>query len=388
MKIDITLYKKVSDEIEKHQVGYRSYIHNLSNMLRSRRIDIRNLYYILKSLRIYDNVGYASIADEAVKLIISSQLSEGEPIIVEDIYKGLKEGKTATEYSEGGFPDRIEGDKKYIHSQAPSIDTTIYALQSIVDYSANVQYWDNTLEEAVKAGLKYLQLRDINGDGLLEQSIGEDWIPLLRRSGSLLYTNALYLKLLEDLYYLYLDKDKEYSEYIRSLYTRVYRRIEEGFWMENLYIEYINSSGAKIWRAGIDSSTAGRPIIMREANKIRRHFTTLYERLYNESNKLLLSSETRVKVNPEDRNLYRISTPLQTAVYAMDVAEVGDPNLALKIMETVFPYQKYNLLIIDDRDRIVSRRKDGGITLNLIILGTYRMISGIIKGGEGASAGI
>ncbi len=387
MKIDITLYRKVSDEIEKHQTKYRTYLHTISNRLRNRKIDIRKLYYALKSLRIYDTVRYASIADEALKIIISSQLSEGEPIIIKDVYKRVSKGRTTTEYSEGGFPDMLEGNKKVIHAEAPSIDSTIYALQSIVEYSAHIQYWDKTIEEAIKAGLRYLQLRDINGDGLLEQSKGEDWIPLLRRDGSLLYTNALYLKLLEDLYYLYLDKDKEYSEYIKSLYTKVYRRIEESFWMDSLYIEYINSSGAKVWRAGVDSSTAGRPIIMREANKIHKHFTTLYNRLYNSQNNLLITSEARIKVNPEDRNLYRISTPLQSAVYAMDVAEAGYPNLALKIMDTVFPYEENSLIIIDDKNKIVSRKRDGDIALDLVLLGTYKIISGIVKGGEGASAG-
>ncbi len=388
MKIDIALYKKVSDEIERHKVGYRGYIHTLSNKIRRREMDIRNLYYILKSLRIYDNVGYASLADEALKLIISNQLKEGDTIIIEDVYRGLREAKSATEYSEGGFPDRVERNKRFIHSQAPSIDSTIYALQTIVEYSTHIQYWDDTLDGVIKKGLQYLNLRDINGDGLLEQSTGEDWIPILKRSGSLLYTNTLYLKLLEDLYYLYLDKDREYSEHIRNLYIKVYRRIDEIYWMDNLYIEYINTSGAKVCRASIDSSIAGRPIIMREANRIHRHFTTLYNKLYNEANNLLLTTETKIKVTPEDRNLYRISTPLQTAVYAMDVAEAGEPNLALKIMQTVFPYEKYGILIIDDKNRIVSRNKDGGITLNLILLGTYRIVSQVVKGGEGASAGI
>lgn len=381
MQIDIPLYRRVSDKIEQYRLRYKSYINDFKNSLSRGVIDIRRLYYILKSLRIYDELRYTTVADDSTKIILSSQLREGGNVIIEDEYSGLKEEKTATEYSEGGFPDKVVENRKYIHSQAPSIDTTIYALQSIAEYSSHLQYWDKSLDEALRSGLNYLRLRDSNRDGLLEQSKGEDWIPLLRRDGCLLYINTLYLKLLEDLYYLYIDKDRDYSRYIRALYTRVYRVMENLFWVDNMYIEYINSEGAMMWRAGVDSSTAARPIIMREGNKTYIHLKNLYDRLYNPDINTLIASEARVKVNREDRNLYRIVTPLQTAIYAMDAAEVGYPNLALKVMDTIIQYTKYNLVLVNDNNNVIPKGRNRDTTLAFILITIYKIISESLKEG-------
>lgn len=91
---------------------------------------------------------------------------------------------------------------------------------------------DYVVPRMLKA-VDYLASRDIDGDGLLEQSHNEDWMDTVLRAGKIVYSQACWILALNDLSTLLLSigQDKEAIR-IRSLANTAINAVEQKLWSE------------------------------------------------------------------------------------------------------------------------------------------------------------
>ena len=98
--------------------------------------------------------------------------------------------------------------------------------------------------------IEYLNRRDIDNDGLLEQSHNEDWMDTTVRSGKIVYSQACWLLALNDLSTLLtkLERDSE-SNRLTQLANKTIHAIEEKLWSEEagcyMDIEESHHNGAE-----------------------------------------------------------------------------------------------------------------------------------------------
>ncbi|MGN6822035.1 MAG: hypothetical protein ACTHJ7_04545, partial [Candidatus Nitrosocosmicus sp.] len=95
----------------------------------------------------------------------------------------------------------------------------------------------------VKA-IDYLQNRDIDNDGLLEQNHNEDWMDTGLRAGKIVYSQACYILALNNLAYLLseIGQDSE-SKRMIQLCDRSIHGVENKLWLEkaNSYVDILES---------------------------------------------------------------------------------------------------------------------------------------------------
>ena len=382
MKINIKLYREVADLYNQVKIPYRYSLNDLSTKIIHRDVDISRLYHVLNMLKSVDKVNYITVSSEAVKTILSIQISEGDPIIVRDEFYNTDVKGEASSYIEGGFPDYIVKGRRVLRGGAPSIISTVSALEMLIDYSTETQYWDEELDDAIRMGYRYLRLRDLNKDGLLEQDPSEDWIPLLRRGGAALSSNAMYLKLLEDLYYLYLDKDRKFSDEIKRVYLRLYNEIERMFWMDGYYADYINQAFNIFLRATIDTSLIGRPLISRDMDKISKHLNRLYARLVRNGH--IYATEDRVRISPEYRLRGYVSSTFHSILFVYDTLTNGLLDISLESLKCILPSMDYSYIVIGG-DGWVKRVKEKGPYNKILLHLLHKKIEDVAKGGGSIS---
>ncbi len=378
MRIDVKLYKEVSDLINEARLPYRSLIDNLNRYISTRYIEFTKLYHILSLLRSLDKINYLNIASEAVKTVINSQISEGDTVIHKDDFYGVKVKGEASTFIEGGLPDLLEKGEKIIRGETPSIISTCASLEILIEYSIETQYWDDDIDNTLRNGYKYLLLRDLNRDGLLEQDPKEDWIYLLRRGGATLSSNSIFLKFLEDMYYLYIDKDREFGEEIKRRYLRLYRDIEGYFWLDGFYADYISEAFNIFYRSTIDTSLIGRPIISREGDKLYNHFRNTLDKLI--VNGVILATEDRVRISPEYRLRGYIASTYHSTIYVYDILQNGFLDLALRALKYIIPNHRYSYIIFRE-DGMVKRLKSRDSNQELLLLLTYKKFEDMVRGG-------
>lgn len=82
--------------------------------------------------------------------------------------------------------------------------------------------------------MDYLARRDMDNDGLLEQSHNEDWMDTVLRAGKIVYSQAcwiLALKNLSNLLLVAVDKQKE-SDRISRMADKAMQAVEQKLWSE------------------------------------------------------------------------------------------------------------------------------------------------------------
>ncbi|MGN6708894.1 MAG: hypothetical protein ACTHKF_06050, partial [Candidatus Nitrosocosmicus sp.] len=123
----------------------------------------------------------------------------------------------------------------------PSIQVSKYSrsksntsFQKVVDF---------VTPRMVKA-IDYLQNRDIDNDGLLEQNHNEDWMDTGLRAGKIVYSQACYILALNNLAYLLseIGQDSE-SKRMIQLCDRSIHGVENKLWLEeaNSYVDILES---------------------------------------------------------------------------------------------------------------------------------------------------
>jgi len=92
--------------------------------------------------------------------------------------------------------------------------------------------------------VNHLISRDIDKDGLLEQSHNEDWMDTMLRTGKIVYSQACWLLALNDLASLLFQlKEESVANTLMNLVQRTIRRVEDELWSEESgsYVDLPNS---------------------------------------------------------------------------------------------------------------------------------------------------
>ena len=148
----------------------------------------------------------------------------------------------------GALPTTIFENFSEIYALNPDIDSTalmIYVstwiltnmINDSTDKGKNISTTANELVEYLVPylfrGIDYLNSRDEDNDGLLEQDHNEDWMDTVLREGKVVYSQACWLMALtsfSDLLFV-LHKENEALK-IQNMASRVVGSIENGMWSE------------------------------------------------------------------------------------------------------------------------------------------------------------
>ncbi len=126
----------------------------------------------------------------------------------------------------------------------------VSALLSKVGITDPQKVVDFAVPRMLKA-IEHLKSRDIDNDGLLEQSHNEDWMDTALRAGKIVYSQGCWLLALSDLSSLLskLDRRKE-SDRLTHLAEKTIFGVEQKLWSEQdgCYIDIQESHNSDIYR--------------------------------------------------------------------------------------------------------------------------------------------
>ncbi len=324
--IDIPIYREAMDKAEQVTRRYMSNIRSIRRRV-EKSFDVRIINILLNTVIEVDEINYFNIAGDVVKKLLDSQIREG------DEFKHINGYTEADEALEGGFPT-VVGDGLTSISKYLDVDSTCHALQTILGYSLATGYWDNEMKEAVEKGVAFLFRRDINGDGLLEQTGEEDWIIELGREGSTLYTNSMYLATLETYYRAIIDEDSKDRFIVREKLSRLIDSIERGFYLGGRYIDAISTTGAKIVRHSIDNWFIGQALTYRGSDKAISHLKNMVNTLRSKYGYTL--TEASIENTWSRRNrVDNVIDPFYTSIfsYGLSINKLYDSSL--KVLNTI-----------------------------------------------------
>ena len=137
---------------------------------------------------------YASLFSRDIGVITLGALASGDDKLISLAKKSL-ESLTQAQSSRGQFPQNYVPEKKEIHWWMPgTIDGTLWWSIGFLEYvkatddKAFYKKYNDNLEKA----FVWLTYQDTNNDNLLEQGEAAGWDDEMPRSGTVLYTNALW----------------------------------------------------------------------------------------------------------------------------------------------------------------------------------------------------
>ncbi len=364
VEISISLYREVVDAIEPLQKRYKNNVKTLIHRARS-RLDIRYTNLVLTALLETDELTYYNLATEFVDRILSSQVSPGEEIFADGkVY-------TAGEDLAGGFPTIISR-RKEASSRYLDVDSTCHALNIILDHSRAASHWSEEHSEVLRTGLEFLFGRDINRDALLEQYRDEDWIPQLKREGSTLYTNSLYLATLEKAYHRLITGEEGYIIKVRDRLSNLLDRMDRAFYLGGRFIDYISSTGAKVLRNSIDNWIVTTCLAYRDGEKARKHLSEMVRRLDTEHGLTITQDLQQTEWGRREKAIYLIH-PLHNALAAYALAVNKLYNEALSTMKKILPTtDKIKLVRGAGQSRYPNPFRE---ETEIILIATYRIVS-------------
>lgn len=148
----------------------------------------------------------------------------------------------------GALPTTIFENFSEVYALNPDIDSTalmIYVstwiltsmIKDSIDKSKRISTMTNDLVEYLVPflfrGIDYLNSRDQDNDGLLEQDHNEDWMDTVLREGKVVYSQACWLMALTSFSNLLLVLNKENeAQKLRNMASRLVNSIEKMMWSE------------------------------------------------------------------------------------------------------------------------------------------------------------
>jgi glycogen debranching enzyme len=136
----------------------------------------------------------------------------------------------------GALPTSIQHGYCEIYGESPDVDSTALMVSStckfLIARGANSV---DTFEPRIREALAFLESKDIDGDGLLEQGPNEDWMDSMLRSGKIVYSQALWALALIDWSELLhkLGNSKEAEESLLKA-ERVKEQVNTKLWNDGL----------------------------------------------------------------------------------------------------------------------------------------------------------
>ncbi|VFJ14958.1 GH116 family glycosyl hydrolase [Candidatus Nitrosocosmicus franklandus] len=229
------------------------------------------------------------IGTEASPAVLEFSKAKGKPLLYGrgspelDFRSNIVEENTLIRF-EGALPTTIYYEKGFceIYGQNPDIDSTalmIHATSWILSKSMDIQKESNNTDKlshniSVKTrdvnptdrkgpffensfsdlstyliprmlkAVKYLQSRDVDGDGLLEQKHNEDWMDTLLRTGKVVYSQACWILALKSLSNLLLKVgDQSNAMKIKEMAQRAILAVEQILWSEDdqCYVDLLDA---------------------------------------------------------------------------------------------------------------------------------------------------
>ena len=197
------------------------------------------------------------------------------PIVADDITKKKFDGALPTTiYYEKDFCE-VYGQNPDIDSLALMVSTTSWILSNLLDLKDNPtkgepvitlslnERVDNRRENEIPfskfslndiinflipcmlKALLYLQYRDIDNDGLLEQKHNEDWMDTILRIGKVVYSQACWILALKNFSILLRKRgNKKESKRLEEMAARAILAVEDKMWSEKdgCYIDLLDAN--------------------------------------------------------------------------------------------------------------------------------------------------
>ena len=146
----------------------------------------------------------------------------------------------------------IEIQEKNINDYHDSLFLNMYLKPSHMNVTdIKSPFFDNSVSELFSfliprmlKAVKYLQSRDIDGDGLLEQKHNEDWMDTLLRTGKVVYSQACWILALKSLSNLLLKLgDQRKASYIRAMANNAIFAVEQTLWSydDQCYVDLLDA---------------------------------------------------------------------------------------------------------------------------------------------------
>lgn len=186
---------------------------------------------------------------------------------------------------EGSFPTRINlAGKPIYHTAAPDLDSAALIWLSVIAYirwSKDFEFGEQNWK-SITASVRFLQSKDIDGDGWIEQDRDQDWADRTKRHGKVNYTQSIYFQLLNESAALgeILNKG-EASDYHQKA-SRLKENYDSLFWDEKggFYLDYIAPDGTRMAKMSQDVCLAFIFGLATDARKIKSHLSKLKEKCW------------------------------------------------------------------------------------------------------------
>lgn len=201
--------------------------------------------------------------------------------------KQLIEHLTQFQTERGDFPTRIDlkGRPQYF-AGVPDIDTPILFCLSILEYVKWTQDLDFGRKHwpTIERTIAYLQSRDRDGDGWIDQGPNQDWADVMGRSGEVTYCQALYFALLRETAELGKRLGYDHAKDFARQALKLQQAFDQCFWdNENgFYVDAIDDQGKPLRRITQDACLAFVFGLAQDQKKITSHLQQLKKRCWTE----------------------------------------------------------------------------------------------------------
>ncbi len=240
----------------------------------------------------------------------------------------------------GGFPTYI-GQALEVYGRYPDIDSTCYSIALLSRFVEEFKskrvaerYWKN-----VETSLKYLDSRDIDGDGLPEQFHNEDWGDTLMRCGKVSYTIGSYLLALKSALRIaeFLGLTKKIEE-LSHRFSDAKKQAIRYLWRDDHFVDYVDLSGKIVDRPSQDSIL----LLLCGIDKSRasKHLKYLTKKLSFKGHIMNITGVKKTAPLYVPRFIYQNSAiwPWLTGLTIRALNVYGFKLKARKLLERIFPY--------------------------------------------------
>ena len=288
-------------QVLMHAPEKRRYLKGLMDRHRSREKKTRFLDYATRAVRsgLTPGGGYYGIwcrdasyvvdamialgltedASRAVKRIWSSQITEeGSKLLFGrgSPERKFRVGVAKTEQLHGfrsALPTSIHQGFSEVYALEPDIDSTALIVSSTCKLCLSSK--SNALFDFVSSHLEramqFLEKRDRDGDGLLEQGANEDWMDSVMRSGKVVYSQGVWLEALKQWSLLLRSKGRSTeSDRVLDKAEDLVRKVDSSMFNGSCYADensehtnqdvviYINARSIRDSRADLTLETLGK----------------------------------------------------------------------------------------------------------------------------------
>ena len=192
---------------------------------------------------------------------------------------------TKYQNAEGSFPTRINlAGKPIYHTSAPDLDSAALIWLSLIEYIRWTKDFDFGEQnwKSITASIQFLNSKDTDNDGWLEQDYDQDWADRTKRHGKVNYTQCIYFQLLNEAAELGTVLNKSEAALFKNKADKLRANYDALFWDEpsGFYLDYISPSGERMKKLSQDVCLAFIFGLTDDTRKIKSHLGKLKEKCW------------------------------------------------------------------------------------------------------------